>query len=116
MSQQLNLFAIQRTTQQMADEGMKQAVDHADAVDENWSGRAYELFVRYARTRRLFMTEDARVWAHEQGLAHPPDKRAWGAVTNRAVRAGIICRDHYEKTKIPPAHATPRPVWRWNAA
>lgn len=100
------------TAQELADDGMARAVDHADAVEEGWSERAYKLLCRYATEHSEFMTEDVRVWAHQIGLPKPPDGRAWGAVTLRAVKASIIYCHHYRKTRIPPAHATPRPVWR----
>jgi hypothetical protein len=99
------------TAQQLADDGMSRAVAHADAVEEGWSDRAYRLLCRYATEHSEFMTEEVRVWAHAIGLPKPPDGRAWGAVTLRAVKASIICCRRYQKTRIPPAHATPRPVW-----
>lgn len=101
-----------KTTQQLADEGMRVAGEHADAVEPDWQARAYACFERYARSHAEFMTEDVRTWAHEEGLPVPPDGRAWGAVTNRAARLKMVEVARYEKTKIPPAHATPRPVWR----
>ncbi len=101
------------TARDLAEEGMNRAVEHADAEEPGWSERAYRLLFAYAEAHPLFATEDARTWAHnEGGLPLPPDGRAWGAVTNRAVRAGLIVRDHYRPTRIPPAHASPRPVWR----
>lgn len=100
------------STQDMADAGMQQAVDHADAVEPGWSEQAYAMFLEYAADHFEFMTEDVRVWAHENGLPQPPDGRAWGAVTHRAIRAKLVVCDRYRKTRIPPAHATPRPVWR----
>lgn len=100
------------TAQDLAIDGMTRAIEHADAVEEGWGDRAYAMLVDFALGRFEFMTEDVRVWAHAQGLPVPPDGRAWGAVTVRAVRDKIIVRDRYQKTRIPPAHSTPRPVWR----
>lgn len=100
------------SAQQLADDGMATAIEHADAVLPGWGEHAYEMLVGYALNNFEFMTEDARVWAHRHGLPTPPDGRAWGAVTLRAVKAGIISCDRYQKTRIPPAHSTPRPVWR----
>ena len=101
----------QKSTRQMAEEGMNQAVEHADEVSPGWSNAAFERFKEYARSHREFMTEDARVWAHEQGLELPPTARAWGSVTVRAKKEGLIAVLRYENTKVPPAHAAPRPVW-----
>lgn len=100
------------TAQDLAIDGMTRAIEHADAVEEDWSERAYHMLLTYALNHFEFMTENVRVWAHDQGLPLPPDGRAWGAVTMRAVRDRIIVRDRYQKTRIPPAHSTPRPVWR----
>lgn len=101
------------TTQQLADDGMQRAVDHADAVEDRWSERAYQLLEEFAGSHYEFMTEDVRQWAHEQqDLPKPPDPRAWGAVTVRGIQSRLFIRIGYRKTRIPPAHATPRPVWR----
>ena len=104
----------QSTARELANQGMKESADHAEAVEPGWNGLAYGMLQNYARTNAEFMTEDVRVWAKVQGLPDPPDKRAWGSIINRAVRASMLARDRYESTKIPPAHATPRPVWRSN--
>jgi hypothetical protein len=107
-----DLFSPEVSTRELARRGMQQAADHADAVEEKWTDRAFALLKLYAEQEREFMTERLRVWAYEHGLPHAPDGRAWGAVTQRAVREQIIVRDRFELTQIPPAHATPRPVWR----
>lgn len=96
----------------MGERGARMAADHADAEIEGWSERAYRLLSEYAVTHYEFMTEDVREWAHRIGLPKPPDGRAWGAVTLRAVKACLLVCNRYRKTRIPPAHATPRPVWR----
>jgi hypothetical protein len=106
-----DLFSYNPSAKQLADEGMRQAADHADAEEPRWTDRAYEALENFARTHREFMTEDARTWAHQNGLPMPPDKRAWGAVTKRAQRANIVVIERYQSTRIPPAHASPRPVW-----
>ncbi|WP_066807163.1 hypothetical protein [Sphingomonas asaccharolytica] len=92
--------------------GIKQAVDHADRVDPGWSDRAFEMLEGYALTHFEFMTEEVRVWATEAGLPPPPDGRAWGAVTLRAAKAKLIVVSRYQNTRVPPAHAAPRAVWR----
>lgn len=95
-----------------ASDGMERAAEHADRVEPGWRDRAYWHLQVYAATHREFMTEDVRVWAYENGLPQPPDGRAWGAVTVQAAKNGFIVLDRYQKTRIRPAHATPRPVWR----
>lgn len=105
-------IAPRPTAQQLADDGMMRAADHADAVEEGWSERAYSMLLDYAAEHYEFMGEDVRSWAHSAGLPQPPDGRAWGAVVLRASKAKLIIVDRYRKTRIPPAHATPRAVWR----
>jgi hypothetical protein len=95
-----------------AAQGMTRAAEHADRIEPGWSDRAYDMLEGYALCHFEFMTEDVRVWATEEGLPPPPDGRAWGAVTLRAVRNKVIVCDRYRPTRIPPAHSTPRPVWR----
>lgn len=112
MTEQPNYGQVAGPAGEGAANGIDRAVERADRIDPDWSKRAYELFEGYALTHYEFMTEDVRVWAIDQGLSVPPDGRAWGAVALRAVRDKIIVRDRYQKTRIPPAHATPRPVWR----
>lgn len=100
------------SAKEAAADGMARAVEHANQVEPEWSDKAGALLRQYAERHSEFMTEDVRVWAHENGLEYPPDPRAWGAVANRAVRAALIQRIGFRPTKIRPAHATPRPVWR----
>lgn len=101
-----------KTARELAEEGAQRAVDHANAVEEDWGDRAFKHFRAYALANTQFMTEDVRVHAYANGLPHAPDGRAWGAVTMRAKRERIVAVDHYANTRIKPAHATPRPVFR----
>lgn len=110
MSEQPDLF---KNGAELRDEGIKRAVDHADRVEERWSDRAFELFKEYIRARRVFMTEDVRMWAHkDRDLPLPPDGRAWGAVTVRAVKQRLIRRIGYAPMKSPNCHQDPKPVWQ----
>lgn len=107
-----DLFSREPTSRDLAEQGMNDALDHADRVSARWSVQAGQLLRIYAQLNAEFMAEDVRIWAHRKDLPCPPDPRAWGAVVNRAVREGVLVRDRFELTKIKPAHATPRPVWR----
>jgi hypothetical protein len=105
--------ARNRTTRELADEGMAQATDHADEVAPGWSETAGRLLEQFAKANETFMAEELRQWAHgEQGLPTPPDPRAWGSVIQRAARRKVIVRVGYRSTKVPPAHAKPMSVWR----
>lgn len=100
------------TGDELALQGAQRAVDHADRVENDWSGRAYAMLVDYATGHQEFMTEDARKWASDAGLPPPPSARAWGAITLRASKEGIIHAIGYRPTKNPSAHRTPATLWR----
>ena len=107
----MDLFEHAATARELADQGMKAASDHAEAVEQGWNDRAFAMLRQYASRHSEFMGEDVRVWAKNQGLPDPPDKRAWGSVIQRGARSNLISCVRYENTKIPPAHAAPRAVW-----
>lgn len=96
----------------LAQEGMERAAAHAERVEPDWNDRAYDLLCAFARTRPEFHAEEARAWAVEQGLPTPPDNRAWGWPTKRAVKEGVLQHDRYEAVKIAPSHGRPMPVWK----
>ena len=107
MSNQLDIFQGQLN----AEEGIKQAIDHADQVCDNWSERAYkalQIFLKYHSGE--FMAEDFRVYA-EKYIPKPPSDRAYGSIIRRAVNAGIIKFVRIDKVKNPNAHCTPANVW-----
>lgn len=92
MTDLLDLIAAAK---ERAEAGMKSSVDHADSDLPGWSERALELLVEYANGQRgigdgTFLTEDAREYAYQAGLSRPPDDRAWGAVSQRARRQGLL--------------------------
>ena len=92
----------------LAMQGMNQAAEHADAEIPGWTHQAFDMLKLFAARHFEFMGEDVRKWAHDEGFPQPPDRRAWGHVIQRGVRDGV----GYRKTRIPPAHATPRAIWR----
>lgn len=71
-----------------ADLGMERAVAHADRVAPTWSERALEALRRFVRVRETpFLIEEARTAIV---IEAPTDGRAWGAVTQAAVRKNYI--------------------------
>ena len=97
------------TPAERRDDGMQRAVDHADAVVHSWSDRAGELLLEYAAQRGPWMVEDLREWAYVHGLPSPPDGRAWGAVVQRAARAGSIVRVGWCEAKS--SNLSPKGLW-----
>lgn len=101
------------TAWDLAVQGMNAAADHAERENEGWNRMAYEAFVRYvAAVKEPFMTEDVRSYAEALGVPEPPDKRAWGAVTTRAKRAGLIVSLGYAPQQSVNAHKAPKTLWK----
>ena len=95
----------------LRDIGIHTALDNADSVHDKWSDTAYIFLLKYIKSHREFMTEDVRV-ASEKEIPIPPSKRAWGGITVRAVKAGLIERIGFSNVKNIKAHRTPATVWR----
>lgn len=93
------------------DRGMQQAIDHANRVDPSWADTVYTYLRVYARTHPSFTTEDVRRAAGDE-VPTPPDKRAWGGVVNRAVRAGVVARSGFVQAKDPKVHCNVVTLWR----
>ena len=97
---------------QLRDAGMQRAVNHADAVSPKWGDKAFEAYCAYARRiGRPFTTEEVRE-AIGHTLPEPPDKRSWGAVAVRAVRAGVIRRCDFTSAKDPKVHCNMVSLWQ----
>lgn len=77
-----------------------------------WNEAAFNLLRIFAASVQEFMTEDARAYALQCGLTKPHDNRAWGAVTVRAIKAGVISKCGYAPSKT--GHMRPMPVWKSN--
>lgn len=95
----------------LRDEGIKMSVENADKTIKNWSEKAYDFFINYIKDKEFFMTEDVRV-ASEDLLETPPSNRAWGAVTVRAKKEGLIESAGFSAVKNPKAHSTPATLWK----
>jgi hypothetical protein len=93
-----------------ARDGMQRAKDHADRVHDGWSDEALSKILAYAhQCRAPFLIEDARSFAYRSGLEPPPDGRAWGAVTRRAMLDGYLVRVGYEKARS--SNNSPKGLW-----
>lgn len=106
-----DMFPELGTGKQLADAGMQQAVDHAEAVHESWADKAYAFIEKYVGyTREPFMAEDVRM-ASLQVVPEPPSKRAWGLIIQRAAKAKLIRKLGYKAVTNPRAHGTPATLW-----
>jgi len=95
--------------QELKEQGMKQALDNANAHHEKWGDRALEYLKVFPENR--FMVEDLRFWAYKHGLPEPPHERAWGGVISKANKQDIVRHDGYQQVKAPGSHQAIASVW-----
>jgi hypothetical protein len=95
----------------LRDIGIERAVEHADHAVDGWSDWALEAVRQYASRHPddPFLTEDVRDWAWKRGLPKAPDDRAWGAVMQRARRAGYIGNVGYRSARS--SNLSPKILW-----
>jgi hypothetical protein len=93
--------------------GMESSATHAEQHAPGWGARAYASVCRYPiifGADTPFTMEAARQWAYAMGLDRPAEERAWGAVTQKLVRDGVI-----EPVGYGPAassHGSPKRTYR----
>jgi len=68
-----------------AELGMQRSADHANRTESEWTGQALGMLCAIGAELTDFTVEEVREIAEVRGLPDPPDKRAWGAVTRRAL-------------------------------
>jgi hypothetical protein len=90
-------------------EGMRRAVEHADRTDENWSGKAYDFLVEFAKVNEQFISEDVSDASKEMGLPQPPTDRAWGTVYRKAAKNEVITQVGTGRSRR--RHASICPMW-----
>lgn len=92
------------------DAGMHASEAHADATVPGWSDQAFALLCRYASEQPAPWTCEAfRWWAAANGLADPPDSRAFGGITQRAIRRQVIERVGYAPAAS--SNGSPKPLY-----
>lgn len=81
------------------DAGIASSTQHADDDAPGWCDRAFDLLCIYASQQPTPWTcETFRPWAYAQGLPVPAEERAWGGITQRALRRGVIERVGFAPT------------------
>lgn len=109
----MNQIELTFSGKELARAGAKLALNHAEEVHENWGAEAcdyLEIFLR-VHPGREFMAEEVREYAYKRGLPLPPSERSWGAVFQRAQKAGIIRWCGNRQVKNRKAHAATAAVW-----
>jgi hypothetical protein len=73
--------------------GMKRAVDHANAVHDEWEEMAFSFFLNVflKHHKGVFMCEQVRLTS-EGVVPDPPSLRAWGGIITRAKFKGFIVK------------------------
>lgn len=102
-----------QTPRERRDDGMQRAVDHADHVEPTWSTMASDMLAEFLEMTPVaaktgFLTEFFLDFARSRSLPDPPDRRAFGAVMNRAARKGLIVKSGYAEDRF----CSPKTVWR----
>ncbi len=73
------------TGEELRDDGMAQALDHAEEKHHNWGAHARYLLERFiVAYPHEFRTEQFLEWAYDNGLPTPPDDRSIGSVMRKA--------------------------------
>lgn len=77
---------------QARDEGMASSANHAETDTPGWGELAYQIIqqISYLRVMPGWTMEQASQVAYARGLEVPAERRAWGSVTQRLIRDGII--------------------------
>lgn len=114
MYKQLDIFDLS-AGKSLAVTGMNMAVDTANTEHPGWSDRCWQLFVQWLNRKPryfLFMVEDFRKYLYDYDLIErPKTDRAFGFLTGKAVRAGLIENCGTKKVSNKKAHATPAGLW-----
>ena len=99
------------------DQGIQQAIDHAEAVVPGWVDQAFAALVDFLtinpRHRGVgFTSEQVREHAAKLGVPQPPHLRSWGGVMRRAAREGVIVKAGITESKAAHCHCSHVGLWR----
>lgn len=98
------------------DAGIQQAAEHAEEVHPDWNNLAYEALRVFAAGKRgtsaTFTSEDVRGSIAAAFVPQPPHLRAWGAVFQRAARAGLIAKAGIVESRAAHCHCAHVAAWR----
>lgn len=101
----------------LKEQGIQQALDHANQVHEKWAEAAFAKLCQYCQhfeNGYYFVGEEFRQWAIERGLPVPPSMRAFGGILLRGAKAGLIAKMGHSVTSNPKAHGCFCTLWQIN--
>lgn len=115
MSTQLSILDAIAEGELLAQEKMHAAVAAANRQHPEWKERCWKLFVEWVMNKPPgyhFMIEDFRLHVECQNkLEKPKSDRAFGFLSAKANREGLIEFAGIEKVKNPKAHRANASVW-----
>lgn len=95
------------------DKGIAQAVDHANEMTHTWSEDTFSLFKIWLSHKvrgHEFLLEQFRNEVGE-AIEEPPSLRAFGIISVRAVKAGLIKKIGTAQVKNVKAHKATANLW-----
>lgn len=96
---------------ELKEKGMQKALENAERVNPGWKKECYELFKRFVVGQvEPFKMEDFREWVKGL-LSSPPSLRAYGSITVRAKKEGLIRHVGYTQVDNPKAHRANTSLW-----
>ena len=97
----------------LRDQGIKQAMDHADTVYDEWTEKAQRLITAYVLLHKdNFMCEDLIMYAESVNFPMPPNNKAWGGIIRWAKAKGLIQAAGIGKSTIAKHHRGYGTIWR----
>jgi hypothetical protein len=112
---QTNILDLIAEGERLKQEGLDRAVDHADRDIPDWKVRCWSLFLEWLDSKPVgwrFKVEDFRLHVEAQGkIEAPPSKRAYGFISVKGVRAGLIVNKGTVKVNNPNAHRANAGLW-----
>lgn len=95
-----------------AEQGIRSSAEHAEEEVPGWGERVLIFIGWYARSRERtgFTMDECRQACYSIGLPSPPDERAWGSATRKAIQQEIIHRTgHY--APVASSNGSPKPLY-----
>lgn len=101
------------TPEERRDQGIKAAVEHADAEQSNpkWSEQAYAYAVMMIVRRgyKPFLIEEIVLAAARDGVPEPPSRKAWGGVARRLAKDGVTRKMGFAAAAT--SNTSPKVLW-----